>query len=60
MRLLSSEAKDWKSRVVTEAGQVLCRESAQAAQQATEVQEAMDKQYQARWRQAEEELPRLV
>ena len=56
MRLLSSEAKDWKSRVATEAEQVLCRESAQAAQHATEVQEAMDKQFQARWRQAEAEL----
>ena len=34
MRLLSSEAKDWKStgRVVTEAEEVLCRESAQIAQ----------------------------
>ena len=42
MRLLSSEAKDWKSRVVTEAEKVLCRESAQIAQQATEAQEAMD------------------
>ena len=28
MRLLSSEAKDWKSRVVTEAEKMLCRESA--------------------------------
>ena len=56
MRLLSSEAKDWKSRVVTEAEEVLCRESAQAAQYATEAQEAMDQQYQARWRQAEAEL----
>ena len=28
MRLLSSEAKDWKSRVVIEAEEVLCRESA--------------------------------
>ena len=55
-RLLSSEAKDWKSRVVTEADQVLCQESARAAQHATEVQEAMDKQFQARWRQAEGEL----
>ena len=35
MRLLSSEAKDWKSRVVTEAEEMLCRESAQMAQQAT-------------------------
>ena len=47
MRVLSSEAKDWKSRVVSEAEQVLCRESAEAAQRATEVQEAMDKQFQA-------------
>ena len=50
MLLLSSEAKDWKSRVVTEADQVLCQESAQAAHHATEVQEAMDKQFQPRWR----------
>ena len=42
MRLLSSEAKDWKSRVVTEAEEVLCRESAQMAQNATEAQVAMD------------------
>ena len=56
LRLLSSEAKDWKSRVVTEAEEVLCRESAQAAQHATKAQETMDKQYQARWRQAEAEL----
>ena len=45
MHLLSSEAKDWKSRVVTEAEEVLCRESAQIAQQATEAQEAMDQHY---------------
>ena len=56
MRLLSSEAKDWKSRVATEAEEVLHRESAQAAQHATEAQEAMDQHYQARWRQAETEL----
>ena len=56
MRLLSSEAKDWKSRVVTETEEVLCRESAQAAQQATETQEAMD---QAKWRQAEADLTAL-
>ena len=42
MRLLSSETKDWKSRVVTEAVKVLCCESAQVAQQVTETQEAMD------------------
>ena len=53
MRLLSSEAKDWKSRFVTEAEDVLCRESAQIAQQATEAQEAMDQHYKARWQQAE-------
>ena len=41
---------------MTEAEEVLCQESAQAAQHATEAQEAMDKQYQARWRQAEAEL----
>ena len=59
MRLLSSEAKDWKSRVVTEAEEVLCRESAQAAQQATEAQEAMDQHYKAKWRQAEADLKAL-
>ena len=52
-RLLSSEAKDWKSSVVTEAEEVLCRESAQAAHQATEAQEAMDQHHKAKWRQAE-------
>ena len=56
MRLLSSEAKDWKSRVVTEAEEVLCRESARIAQQATEAQEAMDQHYKARWQQAEANL----
>ena len=59
MRLLSSEAKDWKSRVVTEAEEVLCRESAQAAHQATEAQEAMDQHYKAKWRQAEADLKAL-
>ena len=59
MRLLSSEAKDWKSRVVTEAEEVLCRESAQAAQQVTEAQEAMDQHYKAKWRQAEADLKAL-
>ena len=56
MRLLSSEAKDWKSRVVSEAEQVLVKESAEAAHRTTEVQEAMDKQFQVRWRQAEADL----
>ena len=41
MRLLSSEVKDWKSKVVTEAEEMLCRESAQAAHQGTEAPEAM-------------------
>ena len=59
MRLLSSEAKDWKSRVVSEAEQVLCRESAEAAHCATEIQKTMDKQFQIRWRQAEAELRNL-
>ena len=59
MRLLSSEAKDWKSRVATEAEEVLCRESAQAANQATEAQEAMDQHYKAKWRQAEADLKAL-
>ena len=59
MRLLSSEAKDWRSRVVTEAEEVLCRESAQMAQHATEAQEAMDQQYKAKWQQAEADLKAL-
>ena len=59
MRLLSSEAKEWKSRVVTEAEEVLCRESAQMAQQATEAQEAMDQHYKAKWQQAEADLTAL-
>ena len=59
MRLLSSEAKDWKSRVVTEAEQVLCRESDQMAQQATEAQEAIDQHYKAKWQQAEADLTAL-
>ena len=59
IRLLSSEAKDCKSRVVTEAEEALCRESAQAAHQATEAQEAMDQHYKAKWRQAEADLKAL-
>ena len=59
MRLLSSEAKDWKSRVVTEAEEVLCRESAHMAHQATEAQEAMDQHYKAKWQQAEADLTAL-
>ena len=58
-RLLSSEAKDWKSRVVTEAEEVLCRESAHMAHQATEAQEAMDQHYKAKWQQAEADLTAL-
>ena len=46
MRLLSSKAKNWKSRVVTETEQQLYQENVQAAQHATEVQEAMDEQFQ--------------
>ena len=59
MRLLSSEAKDWKSRVVTEAEEALRHESAHAAQEATEAQEAMDQHYKAKWRQAEADLKAL-
>ena len=59
MRLLSSDAKDWKPRVVTEAEEVLCRESAQMAHQATEAQEAMDQHYKAKWQQAEADLTAL-
>ena len=56
MRLLSSEAKHWKSTMVSEAEQVLCKESAEAAHRAIESQKAMDKQFQTRWRQTETEL----
>ena len=59
MRLLSSEAKDWKSRVMTEAEQVLCQESAQMAQQAHEAQAAVDQHYKAKWQQAEADLTAL-
>ena len=59
VRLLSSEAKDWKSRVATEAEEALCRESAQFAQQATEAQEASDQHYKAKWQQAEADLTAL-
>ena len=50
---------DWKSRVVTEAEEVLCRESTQVAQQATEAREAIDQHYKAKWRQAEADLKAL-
>ena len=59
MRLPSSEAKDWKSRVVTEAEEALCRESAQIAQKATEAEEAMHQHYKAKWQQAEVDLKAL-
>ena len=36
---LGSEAKDWKSGVVSETEQVFCQKSAQTAQHATEIQE---------------------
>ena len=45
MRLLSSEAKDWKSRMVSETEQVLLRESPEAARRTTEVQETTGKQF---------------
>ena len=45
MRLLSSEATIWISKVVTEVEQALCQESAQATQHATEVREAMEKNF---------------
>ena len=57
MCVLSSEAKDWKSRVVSETEQVLCKESAEATHRATEVQKSMDKLFQIRWRQIEAEFP---
>ena len=56
MRLLSREAKDWTSRVVSEAEQVLVKESAEAAHKANEIQETMDKQFQTCWSQAEAQL----
>ena len=58
MRLLSSEADliHLKSRVVSEAEQVLCKESAEATHRTPEVPKAMNKQFQARWRQAEAEF----
>ena len=52
----AKQAKDWKSRVVNEAEQALVRESAEAAQRTNEVQEAMDKQFQARGREAAAQL----
>ena len=51
MRLLSSEAKDWKSRVVSEAEQVLVQESAKTEQRTNEVRGNMDKLFQTRWRE---------
>ena len=56
MRLFSSEALDWKSRLVSEAEQTLVRESAEAARKTTEIQDAMNKQYKARWKQAEAQI----
>ena len=44
---------------MTEAEQVLCRESVQIAQQATKAQEAMDQHYKAKWQQAEADLKAL-
>ena len=41
---------------MTETEEVLRRESAQAAHQSTEAQEAMDQHYKAKWRQAEADL----
>ena len=49
----------WKSRVVTEAEQVLRHESAQIAQQATEAQEALDQHKKAKWQQAQADLTAL-
>ena len=50
MRLLSSETKELKSRVVNKTEQVLCRESAEVVHHAIEVQKTMDKQIQTRRR----------
>ena len=41
MRLLSSEAKNWKFRVVSEAEQVLVKECAETTHRATEVQKTL-------------------
>ena len=46
LRPLNSDAKEWKSRVVSETEQVLARKSAETAQMATDVQKTMDKQFQ--------------
>ena len=60
MRLLSSEAKDWKSRVVTEAEEVLSRKCPSCTSSyRSKAQEAMDQHYKARWRQAEADLKAL-
>ena len=53
LALSHHESKDRKSTVVSEAEQMLVRE---AARRATQVQEATDKQSQARWREAEGQL----
>ena len=42
--------------MVSKAEQALHKQSAEATHITTEVQEAMDKRFQARWRQAEAEL----
>ena len=44
---------------MTETEEVLCRESAQVAHQATETQEAMDQHYKPKSRQAETDLKTL-
>ena len=55
-RLLSSAAKDRKSRVANGAEQALVRESAEATRQTTEVLKTMDKQFQTPRREAEAQL----
>ena len=56
IRLLSSEAKEWKPRIVNEAQQVFVRESAEAARRTTEIQETMFKQHRAHWKEAEVQI----
>ena len=53
VRLLSSEANH---EAVNKAEQALARESAEAARKTTAIQEAVDKQHKARWKEAEAQI----
>ena len=59
MCLLSSEVKDWKSRVVTETEEVLPRKCPNRKKKTTETQEAMDQHEKTKWRQTEADLKAL-